>query len=282
MRKFEHKTEKHGKFRIAIFNNAEEINESVQDDGTDLYASLDERIKNNDSWSFGEYGGKSVELINEGRCDVKPSDERIIKRVHGGKAYKRRKVYSDFDGEISTEQVISGSMTPFVKKKRIKTSGKTIDVVVSLSIHCGYSSDRIAEYAKAVSERVFTLVSQGRNVNVYYCSGATDVYKNGDGCFSFIKLKSGRNKLDVQRIITMAYPGMFRYYIFKSQHAGGKDVEYGRGYPIANKSKEEADKLLTELIETININKKIIYDMGDWDKSGGKLKSITKYDVETL
>ena len=267
-------------FRVSVFENAESIMSEVQPDGTDLWDSMERRRERGDDWAFGKYGKECVDLINDGRCEILPPEQVKIRKVHGGKSLKRRKQYNDFDGMVSVEKVLGGSITPFAKKRRVKTKGKTIDVVVSLSINCGYGSDKIAKYAKAVAERVFQLVSQGRNVNVYYCSGGTSCYNNGDGYFTFIKLKSGRNKIDPQRIMTMGYPGMFRYYIFRSQHANGKDISWGRSYQIAKKRKEHSDAILLELIESINKNRKIVYDMGDWDKSKGQLKSITQWDVE--
>jgi len=281
MRTFEQKIEGHEKpFRVAVFESAQSIVTDVKDDKSKGYAGLKERMEQDDEWTFGKWGGQSVTDIIEGRCQINPPSQEKFKAVRGGKSLKRRKKYNDFEGDVSVEKVLGGSITPFMKKHRVSTKGKTIDVVVSLSVHCGIRSKEISEYAECVAERVFKLVAQGRNVNVYYCSGATSQYTNGDGGFQFIKLKSGRNKVDPQRIMSIAYPAMFRYFSFMGEHACSKgeggDVSGNRGRPLNN------IESLKKLVECVSPYRKILYDMEAWQKNDKQLKSVNEWDVENI
>src|SRR5690625_2243973 len=129
---------------------------------------IKKKIKNkekteNDKWVYGKYGIDSVDkVVNGVNSDfiVKKQGRKTSRKQKG---QKRRKKYSD-QGDVDVMRALSGSMSPFIRKTKVKSKCRNVELIVSLTISAKHKTKDIAAFCNEVADKAASLISSGKMV----------------------------------------------------------------------------------------------------------------------
>lgn len=159
-----------------------------------------------------KYGLETVEEMRREleQCDIPvPVDRR------------RKRRWSEDDGEVDVDRVIEGDSYCFQEVKRLEVSGlNVITLVVNIGGACMWSVERLFWRSAATVVLIDLLEEAGFSCEVIAWSKAKDAweYDQNTNAFDIIRLKEAGEALDVSYMVNGLSPWAFRSGIFGSWH----------------------------------------------------------------
>jgi len=244
-----------------------------------IFQRLEIKMKNGDSWSFGDYNAEEcMTAIEEGTSQFdKPADLKQAKAQARRNSVKRRKKYTEFDGEPSAERFLGGSQTPFVRKSKSKSSVRTnIDIYINASASFDVGSHTLKEYYYEAIKEAYKYVLQGRMVNVYAVNIVDWAYKTNESAVMRTQLKESGKPVDFKRMALAAYPAFFRqimlraYLLAEEEHKIEANGSLGK--PVHET--KTAMKYINTAFKTESKGKQVLFfDLQQWQANGKKFKT---------
>jgi len=254
------------KITVVSFDINEAINSREQE-----AKRHDLKITNGDAWAFGEHDPKEcIKAISEGNAHFqKPASIKAAAAKARRTSIKRRKKYTEGEGEPQIDRYLSNSETPFMMKTKKKASiNANIDIYINASANALTTSEMIEEYYKGAILEAYKYVLQGRMLNIYVINTVEKAYKDGSTGIQRTQLKEASHPIDYKRISIAAYPAFFRYVFFKSYAFAKSKPTSHMGYPIHNETKVK--KIIAAAFPD-GENREILYfDIDSWQKNGKK------------
>lgn len=243
------------------------IDESGSSNFSKYNVTAEQKVE--DSWMYGDQSSAQLQNIIDGKSKFEQPKKSEM-RNSKGISVKRRKKFSEFDGEVCIDRYMSGAIDPYVKKTRKKFKSKSIEIYIHMGISGGNSHSKISTFLRACTTEIHYYTKAGFNVTIYSCIGSTNTGKlkgkNAD-CFTRSKIKEGNKYLDFQRLATTNYVGYFRHFGLKSLIYGMTTVEgatcsSGLGQPMSSSA-------VREIIEkNYGRNKNLLmFDFNDYQRS---------------
>jgi len=237
---------KYGPLQSIVLNSAEEMIELSKKD-TDYKKVLSKKINQNKKWRFGDFDVKqSVKDIKNGDCPFDFGELKIKTVPNAG--MRRRKRYTDMGGELDVTRALGGSVTPFSRKTRVSAFQRSKSFYISFDIHSGVSAEDIHKYVKKCIEVIQKSVSEGYMVDVFIADGFEKMFMHKNKWTDWvvaIKLKDKREKLDIKRIGSIAYPAFYRFFIINIIHITNmKSISNGYGSTMDKITLEKSNEHL--------------------------------------
>ena len=140
------------------------------------------KLKSGSEWTFGQYSPeKCVEnIINGNARDFEIPSEIIAKQKSFKKTFKRRKKYTENEGELSVDRVLNGSLKPYRRKTRVDTKQRGVTIYLNVGVSGGNGSSKIEEFVSSAVKEMYSHICEGKMVTIYYVVCAKNAYRSGD------------------------------------------------------------------------------------------------------
>src|SRR5690625_3608 len=218
---------------------------------------INKEITENDKWVFGKYGIDSVDkVVNGVNSDfiVKKQGRKTSRKQKG---QKRRKKYSD-QGDVDVMRALSGSMSPFIRKTKVKSKCRNVELIVSLTISAKHKTKDIAAFCNEVADKAASLISSGKMVKITLFSYSINTTKGNANLVTLVNLKGYREKIDISRIYSICYPVLYRGLILESYNIVDETLSAGYGIP------SQSTQTSKDLLNVIGIDNFEIIDFKEW------------------
>jgi len=261
---------KHEQLRQKITVVDFDINEAINLTSEKIQR-FEKDFENGNTWTFGNHDpSECIKAISEGNAHFqKPASIKAAAAKARRTSIKRRKKYTEGEGEPQIDRYLANSETPFMMKTKKKASiNANIDIYINASAKHLITSKTIEEYYKGAILEAYKYVLQGRMLNIYVINTVDKGYKDGSMSINRTQLKEASHPIDYKRISIAAYPAFFRYVIFKSYGFAKSKPASNMGTPIHN---EEKVKKIIAAAFPDGENREILYfDIDSWQKNRKK------------
>lgn len=202
-----------------------------------------ERLASNagdDNWTGTRDYQTADSYLREG--DTKNSDKLIetckgvkIPHVHGSRPVDARHV-AGYRPNVAA--YIMGQPKTMWKHVKTPARNKVVNVMLSVSCHCGVSATEKINVGIKMAYVVIALERQGYRVNLWACSMAKD---GNDVVCPFVRVKSAEQPLNIRKLVyPLVNPSFFRRHGFRFIETVEGMTEdswpWGYGYPITEMS----------------------------------------------
>jgi hypothetical protein len=221
----------------------------------------------------GDYGVKCIDDIFDGSSQFSPEKNKVTdhKKIKQ-QSIKRRRKYSETDGELNIDRYLMGCDTYYEQKFKRTTQANTnkISVYISSSANGGTDAETIKEFVYDCINYVDRKQKSGYSVEVYHTKYNTNVLddRSTPDILTRTKIKEGGQYIDFQRMAAACYPAMHRWIAFRSFALTGKKINSSLGYPVGGKTITE--KISTHFKTESSLT--IVHDFQDWESNNRKLK----------
>tara|TARA_R100001377_G_scaffold65994_1_gene41264 strand:+ start:3438 stop:4292 length:855 start_codon:yes stop_codon:yes gene_type:complete len=228
----------------------------------------------NDEWTYGSHFDNRdthMKALRQGRTtpslvthykkirSVLERKLKVSKFAGQGISCKRKRRFVDDGDEIDMDRFLANSDTPWVVTKRNKKA-RNIKIAVNFGLSSGNNEHSFAKLVSAGAYLSDVLTKIGYAVEVWGvdATGYRGSLKLDEVCTA-IKFKDSGQRIDLQRILSMGLPGLFRNLIFgilekkwESDSSLGKQIqmskevkkELGFNYVIEQEIVSNEEKML--------------------------------------
>jgi len=236
---------------------------------------FNKRVKENNSFAFGSYkAADCIERIETGNSIFEqPASLTKLTKKARQQTVKRRKKYTEFEGEPQLERYLEGSETPFqTKTKRTSNQSINIDIYIHIGTSGGVNADLLAEYYSDAITEAYKYILQGRNVNVYAIDTGTEAYENGSSSIIRTCLKEAGKPVDFKRISCAMYPAFFRHYFFNALFFA--PVKPASSFGRAIHDLKKIEKLCKTFPDYNDSKEVLLFDFKAWQDNGKTMPEI--------
>ena len=208
------------------FESLRHMQDSIEENGW-KHSKTEERSE--DSWTYGNHFDNHkthMKALRQGRTtpslvthykkirSVLERKLRVSKFTGQGMSCKRKRRFVDDGDEVDIDRFLANSDTPWVVTKRNKKA-RNIKIAINFGLSAGNNESSFAKLVSAGAYLSDVLTKIGYAVEVW---GADATGYRGslllDEVCTAIKFKDSGQRLDVQRILSIGLPGLFRNLIF--------------------------------------------------------------------
>lgn len=208
------------------FQSLRDMQDSIKENGWQ-HSKTESRFS--DNWTYGKHFGNHdthMKALRHGRTtpslvthykkirSVLERKLRVSKFTGQGMSCKRKRRFVDDGDEVDIDRFLANSDTPWVVTKRNKKA-RNIKIAINFGLSCGNNENSFARLVSAGAYLSDVLTKIGYAVEVWGAdaTGYRGSLKLDEVCTA-IKFKDSGQRLDVQRILSIGLPGLFRNLVF--------------------------------------------------------------------
>jgi len=208
------------------FESLRHMQDSIEENGW-KHSKTKDRFE--DEWTYGNHFDNHdthMKALRQGKTtpslvthykkirSVLERKLRVSKFTGQGMSCKRKRRFVDDGDEVDIDRFLANSDTPWVVTKRNKKA-RNIKIAINFGLSNGNNESSFAKLVSAGAYLSDVLTKIGYAVEVW---GADATGYRGslllDEVCTAIKFKDSGQRLDVQRILSIGLPGLFRNLIF--------------------------------------------------------------------
>lgn len=151
---------------------------------------------------------KSIENLFDKRPDLKELSKQAMLQ-------RRRRVFGIDGGDLDIDRVMCGTSEVWARNAKVKNAGRVVRIYFDIGVSAANDADHIINVISMMLAMADIIERGTMQCEIYM--GVTNVEKQStyiDCNGIIVKLKEAGQQIDIEKLLSMTSPAIFRYYMF--------------------------------------------------------------------